>query len=526
MKQIYRALRGELIKYSIYTVLLAVTMVGEAFIFNYIIDVSNRKNWLDYVIMVGLVLLFLVSQALLYYLQQFLTERLSRQATALYKERFFRKISQKNMLTLNQESKGKLISSLTLQMELLQQSYFYTIFWAGYLTCQLLIAIIMTLWLNPVISLMAIVLTLPNVLTAIWARKPLEVNQARLMQANDAYLSQTTDLINGLDDWKLNQRQGLVSQRFNKQSHDLFGVQTKTLRLENLVTALNNFFANLLYIGTWIIGAYFIIKGQLSLTTLVVFSQLLARISFPIYSATDLLAQYISGRKVLLELEDQLASESKAIGRPIKQIKRIDFLDYQFKNHQPLNLSLKAGQKYLLIGSSGSGKTSLVKHLLKLASDYQGQLLINDQKLEELDENQLYQSIHYLPQFPHIFTASLRENLTVFKDNIPTETIYQVLHQVKLDKWANPESLDRLIGDGNLKVSGGEIKRIALARFLLEPKSFLIVDELSAGLDQDTLFELEDLILNLPVSLIYISHQNLDRLGQQFDKIINLDELN
>lgn len=84
MKQIYQALRVELAKYSIYTVLLAVTMVGEAFIFNYIIDVANRKNWLDYVIMVGLVLLFLLSQALLYYLQQFLTEKLSRQATALY----------------------------------------------------------------------------------------------------------------------------------------------------------------------------------------------------------------------------------------------------------------------------------------------------------------------------------------------------------------------------------------------------------------------------------------------------------
>lgn len=426
------------------------------------------------------------------------------------------------MLTLNQETKGKLISSLTLQMELLQQSYFYTIFWAGYLTCQLLIAVIMTLWLNPVISLMAIVLTLPNVFTAILARQSLEDNQARLMQANDAYLSQATDLINGLDDWKLSQKQAQVSQRFGKQSQDLFEIQTKTLQLENLVTALNQFFSNLLYLGSWVIGAYFIIKGQLSLTTLIVFSQLLARISFPIYSASDLLAQYIGGRKILLELEDQLVCESKPPSSSIEQIERIDFLDYQFNNRQPLNLKLKANQKLLLIGSSGSGKTSLVKHLLKLSHDYQGQILINNQKLDELDENQIYQLIHYLPQFPHIFTASLRDNLTLFDETMADEEIYPVLHLVKLSKWAKPEQLNQVIGDGGLKVSGGEIKRIALARFLLDPKSFLIVDEFSAGLDQDTLLELENLILDLPVSLIYISHQNLDKLSQQFNQVIEL----
>ncbi|TWS96710.1 ATP-binding cassette domain-containing protein [Streptococcus cuniculipharyngis] len=75
-----------------------------------------------------------------------------------------------------------------------------------------------------------------------------------------------------------------------------------------------------------------------------------------------------------------------------------------------------------------------------------------------------------------------------------------------------------------MELSGGEQKRIALARFLLAPKPFLLIDELSAGLDKDALKQLEALVLQLPVSLIYISHQNLDQLRLAFDQVIDLTD--
>ncbi|MGT2926783.1 ABC transporter transmembrane domain-containing protein [Streptococcus cuniculipharyngis] len=448
MTFIYQSLRKELINYLLFTLALAIIMTGEAFIFEYIIRVASQKSWADYLLMLVIVLVFLLSQTVIYYLQQALTEKLSKLATARYKERFFQKMSQKPLLDLQKEGKGNWISSLTLQMELLQQSYFYTIFWAGYLVCQLLVATVMAFWLNPLIALMALLLTLPNLLIAILGRQRLEQHQGQLTIANNVYVRQTSDLIEGLEEWKVGQGQEQVNQRFQVENHDLLQKQVKVLRFEQVIAALNQFFSNLLYLGAWIIGAYFIIRGQLALPTLIAFSQLLARISFPIYSSSALIAQYISGRKILHDLEAQLATTEPTGTRKLTNLKRIDLLDYQFQNKAPLQVSFEAGKKYLLIGPSGSGKTSLLRHMLKLADNYDGDILINGQPLESWEDKSLYQHIHYLPQFPHIFAATLRDNLTLFQKNMDSDKLCQVLEQVQLKNWAKPDKLDLLLGQG------------------------------------------------------------------------------
>lgn len=119
----------------------------------------------------------------------------------------------------------------------------------------------------------------------------------------------------------------------------------------------------------------------------------------------------------------------------------------------------------------------------------------------------------------HVFATTLRNNLTLYK-NYPDETIIKVLKFVELTKWANAKSLNMNLGNSDTKVSGGEAKRIELARLILREKSVLILDEFSSGIDKITLQKIESKLLSLPVTLLYVTHTYDDDLIAKADEVI------
>lgn len=184
-----------------------------------------------------------------------------------------------------------------------------------------------------------------------------------------------------------------------------------------------------------------------------------------------------------------------------------------------LSLKITAGQKYLIVGKSGSGKSTFIKLITKQLDDYQGEILLNGINITQLTDNQIYQNISYLPQDGHVFATTLRNNLTLYK-NYPDETIIKVLKFVELTKWANAKSLNMNLGSSDTKVSGGEAKRIELARLILREKSVLILDEFSSGIDKITLQKIESKLLSLPVTLLYVTHTYDDDLIAKADEVI------
>lgn len=525
MKSVYKVVKKDILVYSILTILLSIAMVSEAYLMQLIID-SIKLGVGRYVVTSIFVVVFLLIQTLIYYFQQSLTAIISKKSAYAYRNVIFQSIQKTPLELLTGNKNDKLLASLTTQIDQIEFNYFYSIYWGGYLICQLIIAIIVSLYLNPLLAALTLLLSLPNLFVAVLFKNPLEKKQEELIETTNTSVSAIQDLIEGIPDWKIANKSFDINRVFDIQTLKLLKRQTNVEKSQYVVVSLNQLFSNVLYFGSWIIGGLLIINSQLTLGSLIAFSQLLVRISYPIYASSDLLAKFISGKKTI----ETLSSEFQVVDENLNTLEHIEvisFDNFRFKNNSeaiPFNGQFYKNKKYLLKGKSGTGKTTLLKAILREYNDYTGTVKINGIDVKRIKESSIFDNVAYVPQHPHMFNAKLRDNLTLFSEDVLEEELFETLKFVELSKWANRESLELMLSNDTIKLSGGEAKRVALARAVLMKTDILFLDEFSSGIDLETLSKIENRLLQTSKLIIYITHVDTDRINQQFDEIIDLNE--
>lgn len=154
---------------------------------------------------------------------------------------------------------------------------------------------------------------------------------------------------------------------------------------------------------------------------------------------------------------------------------------------QKISLSLPAGGSLVLTGTSGIGKSLLVEILLRFR-DYEGSVTVGGTEIRDLPKETLVGMIAAVPQRPHLFNGTIRENLLIGNGTADEERIREALHDSALDTWVAglPLGLATQVGINGCAVSGGEARRIALARALLKDAPILLLDEPTEGLDSAT----------------------------------------
>ncbi len=525
MKSVYKVVKKDILVYSILTILLSIAMVSEAYLMQLIID-SIKLGVGRYVVTSIFVVVFLLIQTLIYYFQQSLTAIISKKSAYAYRNVIFQGIQKTPLELLTGNKNDKLLASLTTQIDQIEFNYFYSVYWGGYLICQLIIAIIVSLYLNPLLAALTLLLSLPNLFVAVLFKTPLEKKQEELIETTNTSVSAIQDLIEGIPDWKIANKSFDINRVFDSQTLKLLKRQTNVEKSQYVVISLNQLFSNVLYFGSWIIGGLLIINSQLTLGSLIAFSQLLVRISYPIYASSDLLAKFISGKKTI----ETLSSEFQVVDENLNTLEHIEvisFDNFRIKNNLksiPFNGQFYKHKKYLLKGKSGTGKTTLLKAILREYNDYTGTVKINGIDVKRIKESSIFDNVAYVPQHPHMFNAKLRDNLTLFAEDVSEEELFETLKFVELSKWANRESLELMLSNDAIKLSGGEAKRVALARALLMKTDILFLDEFSSGIDFETLSKIENRLLQTSKLIIYITHVDTDRINQQFDEIIDLNE--
>lgn len=147
------------------------------------------------------------------------------------------------------------------------------------------------------------------------------------------------------------------------------------------------------------------------------------------------------------------------------------------------SLKVAAGERVAVIGPSGSGKSSLIELLLRFRP-YQGSVQIGGAELRELMPDQLSELVSAVPQQPHLFNSSIRANILLGRA-VGDEQLQAALHTCCLEGWISrlPDGLDTEVGETGSAVSGGEARRIALARALVAGTPILLLDEPTEGLD-------------------------------------------
>jgi len=183
---------------------------------------------------------------------------------------------------------------------------------------------------------------------------------------------------------------------------------------------------------------------------------------------------------------------------------------------QNVNLSIPAGSRIAIVGQTGSGKSTLLQLLNRYWDVQSGSIEIAGQPLMQWNESQLRQALSVVSQRVDILNGSLRDNLLMASPDASDETISQVLNKVGLDNLLEHDGLNAWLGDGGRQLSGGEKRRIGIARALLHDAPILLLDEPTEGLDKQT----EQQIMQLFAShfagktVVFITHRlvNLDQM--------------
>ncbi|WP_449546423.1 heme ABC transporter ATP-binding protein/permease CydC [Lelliottia amnigena] len=188
-----------------------------------------------------------------------------------------------------------------------------------------------------------------------------------------------------------------------------------------------------------------------------------------------------------------------------------------------INLTVQAEQHVAILGRTGCGKSTLLQLLTRAWDPRQGQILFNTTPLTDFNEQTLRKIVSVVPQRVHLFSATLRDNLLLASPTASDEALCAVLEKVGLHKLLEDDGLNAWLGEGGRQLSGGELRRLAVARALLHDAPFMLLDEPTEGLDATTESQILDLLAQTMKNKTVLMVTHRLRGLANFDQIIVMD---
>lgn len=475
----------------------------------------------------GFVLLCAGLSLLNYASQPRFLERAMRQ----YKDFAFKKLIGKSISSFRDESAAGYLSALTNDAASIETNYLAQMLAMITKAVTFIGALLLMCRYSLLMTAIAAGLTVLPLIASLLTGSRLQTVESRVSERNGEFTAALSDCLAGFTVVKNFKAEREIFRLFAQSNkaleHEKFtGRRIKTLI--GMIGAVTGIFAQL---GVFIAGVYLSMKGgSMTPGAVVLFVNLMNFIISPIAELPGLLAC----RKAALGLVDKLAaalerSSSREGSETLNRLEhgiRLENVSFAYEPGKTvlhgINAEFEAGRAYALVGGSGSGKSTLLNLLMAAETNYSGHILADGIELSDISTDSLYGTMAAIQQNVFVFNASIKDNVSMFRD-FPKTELDEAIARAHLGALIRERGEDYLCGENGSGLSGGEKQRISIARSLLKKSSVLLADEVTAALDAQTAHRVSSDILDLQgITRIVVTHTLEESLLRRYDKIFVL----
>ncbi len=347
--------------------------------------------------------------------------------------------------------------------------------------------------------------------------KRIKTIQTSIVKESTALAGSTTESLRNIE---LVKSLGLGQQEIkhlNNTTQKILGLELKKVKYVRSMMFVQGTSVNLLRAVLSCIMLFLIYKGEITVGQFFSLNIYSFFIFGPLQEMGNVINSYREAQVSLANYEAifELPVEKKPLNPfPIVNIDTLEFKEVQFKHQSAtkeairnISFSVKKGETIAFVGPSGSGKSTLVKLLVGLYNPAEGKVLYNGHSGAEIDFDQLRERIGFVTQDTQLFSGTIRENLLFVNPTASDDQVLDVLKKAACQSILDraEKGLDTVLGEGGVKVSGGEKQRLSIARALLRNPNLLVFDEATSSLDSLTEEEISETIRDISAGNTHIT---------------------
>ena len=395
---------------------------------------------------------------------------------------------------------GELIQRCTSDVDALRRFYNDQAIGVGRIVLLFVVNFIALLRLNTRLALISVIAVPIVVVTSIYFFK--KVSKAyEAYQEQDAILSTTLqENLSGVRVVKAFARQTHEIKKFKHNNWEKFKRGKHLLTIHSLFWPISDTICGLQMLAGFLIGALMTIRGELTVGNYLAYSGLIVWIIYPLRGLGRLIVEMSNGLvsydrvfKIVKETREPLDEGNYRPAEGLRGEVTFNHVNFEYSQHEQvlhdINFKIEAGRVVALLGSTGSGKTTLVNLLPRFYDYTSGEILLDNFDLRCFSRRYLRSQIGIVEQEPFLFSRSIRDNISYGVDrNVSQEEVEQAakmaaIHDVIL---SFPEGYRTLVGERGVTLSGGQKQRVAIARTLLKNPCILILDDSTSSVDTET----------------------------------------
>ena len=529
MKQLIKNHQKAFYAFMIFNILVPLSNIAFAYSIKGIIDsgMSKNKEDLTQAILVGAGVIFIYAG--LNFISFQLRNKLVRKIMSGYKNKVFQSILDRDYREFSKETSGKFISILTEHMKKIEQDYLHQYFNISKNLSLMIFSLIAMFIGNWFLTLLVIIVSIIAMLISGFIGKKSAFIQNRVMIAEQTYLAKIKDIIAGFLVIKSFNVKEAIYQDYSYVSENLeeiYFTKGKFDVLSNVISQLSGMIVFLVAFGG---GMYLVFNGYTSIGSVTAIVQLVNFVVMPVNEVGMGITKFREGQVTLetFEVQDVPEFQTGKTKEYFNEVITFSNVDFSYSNTEGkifnhLSLKIQKGEKIAIVGRSGSGKSTLLNLLLRFYEVTSGHILIDNQDLQDISIESLYNLMTVVQQDVYIFDDTLKANITL-NQSFTEYDIKQAVQQSGLESYVleNELGLQVLCGENGSNLSEGQKQRLSIARALIRKTPILLLDEATSSLDNQVTTEIENSILKIQdLTALVVTHKLNELILKKYDRIL------